>query len=38
MLVSFMLPGHGYSGAYEVDISVRIQQPAEMTFNYPLVL
>jgi len=40
MPVSFILPGHGCSGAYgiEVDISIRLQQPAKMTFSYPLVL
>jgi hypothetical protein len=40
MLVSFILPGHGYFGACgaKVDISIRMQQPAKMTFSYPLVL
>ena len=40
MLDSFILPGHGYSGAdgVEVDISIRMQQPAKMTFSYPLAL
>jgi hypothetical protein len=40
MLVSFILPGHGYFGAYGVkmDISIRMQQPAKMTFSYPLAL
>ena len=40
MLVSFILPGHGCSGAYggKVDICIRMQQQAKMTFSYPLVL
>jgi hypothetical protein len=40
MLVSFILSGHGYSGAdaAQVGISIRLQQPARMTFSYPLVL
>jgi hypothetical protein len=37
MLVSFILPDHGYSGAYgvKVDISIRMQQSAQTTFSYP---
>jgi hypothetical protein len=40
MRVSFILRGHGYSGASgaKVDISIRMQQRAKMTFSYPLVL
>jgi hypothetical protein len=40
MLVSFILPGHGCSGAggLKVDISIRMEQPAKMTFSYPLAL
>jgi len=40
MLVSFIHPGHGNSGAYglRLDISIRMQQPAKMTFSYPLAL
>jgi hypothetical protein len=40
MLVSCILPGLGYSGAcrVKVGISIRTQQPAKMTFSYPLVL
>jgi hypothetical protein len=39
-LVSFILSGHGHSDAVgrEVDISVRMQQSAQMNFSYPLVL
>jgi len=40
MPVSFVLPGHGFSGADEVKvgISIRMQQRAKMTFSYPLAL
>jgi hypothetical protein len=39
MLASFILPGHGYSGAVDEGGSViRVQEPAKMTFSYPLAL
>jgi len=39
-LVSFILPGHRYSGpgTVKVGISIRMEQRAKMTFCYPLVL